>query len=359
MSDAQDQESKTEEPTEKKLRDTLEKGHLPVSKDVAGFAGFASFLLCMSFTIDNVAPSLTATLGLMIGNAGDVPLRNGADALHYLGFVVGEAGRFLAPILALFIVGGLTASFAQGAPRVVFDRIAPDISRLSPLAGWRRLFGLDGLVELGKAIVKLAIVGGAIGFSMTVDSAALMDAMRYEPGQLPGLASKLIIHLTSVVCIAAGLLAAADLTWVRLKWRRDIRMSRQELKDELKQAEGDPLVKSRMRSLALARSRKRMMAAVPKATLVIANPTHYAIALRYVREEGGAPFVVAKGKDLLALKIREIAEQREIPVIEKKDLVRSMFDHVEVDKMIPTEFFRPIAELIHFLNTHQTNTIRK
>ena len=126
-------------------------------------------------------------------------------------------------------------------------------------------------------------------------------------------------------------------------------MSRQELKDEQKQAEGDPLVKARLRSLALDRSRKRMMSAVPRATLVIANPTHYAIALRYVREEGGAPLVVAKGKDLIALKIREIAKGNHIPVVEDKALARSMYDSVEVDKMIPPELYRAVAEVIHFL----------
>jgi flagellar biosynthetic protein FlhB len=126
-------------------------------------------------------------------------------------------------------------------------------------------------------------------------------------------------------------------------------MSRHEIKDELRQLQGDPLMKARLRSLALDRARKSMIAAVPRATLVIANPTHYAIALRYVREEGGAPLVLAKGQDLIALRIREIAEQHEIPVIEDKALARSMYDAVEVDRMIPAEFYRAVAELIHFL----------
>jgi flagellar biosynthetic protein FlhB len=128
-------------------------------------------------------------------------------------------------------------------------------------------------------------------------------------------------------------------------------MSRQDVKDEQKQMQGDPMVKARLRSVALARSRKRMMSAVPTATLVIANPTHYAIALRYLRSEGGAPKVVAKGQDLIALKIREIAEAHAIPVIEDKALARSMYDRVDVDMMIPAEFYRVIAELIHFLNS--------
>jgi flagellar biosynthetic protein FlhB len=132
-----------------------------------------------------------------------------------------------------------------------------------------------------------------------------------------------------------------------------MRMSRHEIKDELKQMEGDPVVKARLRSLALDRSRKRMIDAVPRATLVIANPTHYAIALRYVREEGGAPMVLAKGQDLIALKIRQIAEANDIPIVEDKALARSMYDNVEVDKMIPVEFYRAVAEVIHLLNTRR------
>ena len=128
-------------------------------------------------------------------------------------------------------------------------------------------------------------------------------------------------------------------------------MSCEELKEEHKESEGDPLVKGRMRSLALARSRKRMMASVPKATMIIANPTYYAIALRYIKGEGSAPLVVAKGQDLLALSIREIGERCSIPVLERRDLVRAMYDIVEVNKLIPVEFYRPIAEIIHFLNS--------
>jgi flagellar biosynthesis protein FlhB len=349
MSDDHDPESKTEEATEKKVQDTLEKGNRPMSRDAVSVAGFFSFLLCLNYVFPSVGPRMIEAMSMMLGSSAGIPLHNGADAASYMIAVLLELARFLAPLLALITFGGLAASFAQGAPRFVFDRIQPDLSRLSLRSGWRRIFGVAGLVELAKAVAKMTIVGGAAGFALVVDHGAITDAMRTEPGQLPKLASSVIIHLTSVVCIAASLLAFADVAWTRVKWRRDIRMSRQDHKDEVKQAEGDPVVKGRMRSLALHRSRKRMMAAVPNATLVIANPTHYAIALRYIREEGGAPLVVAKGKDLLALKIREIAERENIPVLEKKELARAMYDLVEVDRMIPQEFFRPIAELIHFL----------
>ncbi len=355
MADEEDRDSKTEDASEKKITDTLEKGNTPVSRDAVMAAGFLSFLLCMSFLIGSGGQRLFGGLALMLENAGGIPLNNGADAFKYLAYPLKELGLFVGPMLLVFMVGGLAASFAQGVPSIVFDRILPDFSHISLAKGWSRIFGVAGLIELLKAVVKICIVVGAVTLAMNGDAAVLKDAMRTDPAFLPGIASKVIIHLASVVCIASALLAFADIAWTRTKWRRDLRMSRQELKEEHKQAEGDPLVKGRMRSLALARSRKRMMAAVPKATLIITNPTHYAIALRYVREEGGAPLVVAKGQDLLALKIREIGEEKAIPVLEKKELVRAMYNLVEVNQMIPPEFFRPIAEIIHFLTSKQKN----
>jgi flagellar biosynthetic protein FlhB len=163
-------------------------------------------------------------------------------------------------------------------------------------------------------------------------------------------------RLVATVAVATIILVAADVVWSRVSWQRELRMTRQEVKDELKQADGDPIVKARLRSLARDRLRKRMIAAVPRATLVIANPTHFAVALRYVREEGGAPLVIAKGQDLIALKIREIAAAHGIPVIEDKGLARSLYKAVEVDKMIPAEFYKAVAEIVFYVLGRQART---
>lgn len=351
MSENEDAESRTEDPTEKKIRDTIDQGRTPVSRDVATAFGAFALLGALAFLADVVTPRFVAAMALMLDNVGAMPLRMETDAYEYLTVASLETARMLAPILLVIVLSGLAASFVQGAPQIVFDRIQPDLSRISITAGWRRIFGLDGLLELGKAVAKLAIVGGAVAFVGLSDRSSYIDAMRTEPSRAPALALSLMIHLTSVVAIALAILALADFIWARFKWRRDLRMSRQELKEEFKQAEGDPFVKARMRSLAMDRSRRRMMASVPKASFVVANPTHYAVALRYVREEGGAPLVLAKGKDLVALKIREIAEKNGVPVLERKELARAMFEMVEVDRMIPSEFYRPVAELIHYLHS--------
>jgi flagellar biosynthesis protein FlhB len=352
MSDSEDADSKTEEPTEKKIGDALEKGETAVSKEVANFAAFLALFLGLAFIVRSSSAHLTGSLALLLENAGTIGLGSNVDLWKILGFIVGETANFLGPLLGLIAGFGLAASFAQGAPRLVIDRIMPDLGRVSPLKGWKRLFGMTGLIELLKSVVKIVILAGALAFSLMIDRTALTNSMRTDPRLTPELIMTIVLHLTSIVCLVGGLLAGADFFWTRFKWRRDLRMSRHELKEEMKQAEGGAMVKARMRSLAQSRARKRMMNAVPRATLVIANPTHYAIALRYVREEGGAPLVLAKGTDLIALKIREVAEANQIPVFEKKELVRAMYDLVEIDQMIPPEFFRPIAELIHFLSSH-------
>lgn len=351
MSESDDPESKTHEATEKKIQDSLDEGRLPVSRDLVNAFGLLSLLACCAFILRGVTQRLTISLAMLLSNVGMFRFEAGADIGRYIESVGIEAGRFLAPIVLGFLVAGLAGSFVQGAPRVVVSRIAPDISRLSIIAGWRRLFGVDGAIELVKALAKLIIIGGAIAFAGIGDRATLTDAMRSDPVLLPEITLQVLIHLTSVVGIAFGVIAAGDFIWSRIKWRRELRMSREEVKEEFRQAEGDPVVKARMRSIAMERARRRMMAAVPMASLVIANPTHYAIALRYIREEGGAPLVVAKGQDLIALRIRDIARRHNIPVFEWKELARGMFEFVEVDRMIPPEFYRPVAELIHFINT--------
>ena len=220
------------------------------------------------------------------------------------------------------------------------------------------MFAIDGQIEFLKAFAKFLLVSVVIAIVLSNDLQSVIQTLFIEPAAVGSLTLGMISRLIAGSLVAFGVLTAGDLVWSRFRWRRDLRMTKQEVKDEFKQAEGDPFFKAKRRSLALDRSRRRMIAAVPKATLVIANPTHYAIALRYVREEGGAPVVIAKGQDLIALKIREIAENNNIPVIEDKALARSMYDHVEVSQLIPAEFYKAVAELIHFLQSRGSRSSR-
>jgi flagellar biosynthetic protein FlhB len=178
-----------------------------------------------------------------------------------------------------------------------------------------------------------------------------MDAMFVDVAALPGRLMSLTVGATSAITLAVLVIAGADLTWTRIHWRRDQRMSRHEVKEELRQAEGDRMMKARLRSIRLDRTRRNMMKNVPKATMVIVNPTHYAVAMRYARAEGGAPTVLAKGVDLLALKIREIAFENDIPVIEDRALARSLYEAVAIDAVIPPEFYRAVAEIVRLIQS--------
>ena len=352
--DAGGSQDKTEEGSEKKRLDAFEKGNVPFSREASVFLSLGAMLVVSSLMLANGVRPLAGALASLFANPTRDPFATTADTVAVFRVAEGAAAAFLWPVLLLLASAGLVAGMSQGLPRLVLDRIAPKWSKLSPAAGLKRLLGRDGQVEFGKNLFKFVLVSAVVALILRGQAQTLVGTLFYEPSQLGPLMLGLVARLLAGSLVAYALLAAADLVWARLKWRRDLRMTRQELKDEMKQSEGDPLLKAKRRSLALDRRRRRMMAAVPKATLVIANPTHYAIALRYVREEGGAPVVLAKGQDLIALKIREIAENAGIPVIEDKALARSMYDHVEVSQLIPAEFYKAVAELIHFLQARGT-----
>ncbi len=349
MSDAPDKESKTEEATEKKITDAVEKGNVPFSKEAAMLASLLGMVIIASFFLTSNVGRLNFSLARLIDNAAGWPVQNGGDAVRLMEEVALEVLRLLLPIVAILTVAGMLSSFLQNSPRLVLDRIQPKMSRISITSGWTRIFGAHGMVEFLKSVVKLGAV--CIFGYLLLRSAhdEVMSAMITEPSALPHLILTIGTRLVIAVTIATIVLVAADLVWSRLFWVRELKMTRQEVKDEMKQVDGDPMVKARMRSMARDRNRKRMMAAVPKATFVVTNPTHFAVALRYVKEEGGAPMVVAKGQDLIALKIREIATQHSIPIIEDKLLARSLYKAVEVNKMIPPEFYKAVAEIVYFL----------
>ena len=351
MSDTDDKDSKTEAPSDKKIRDAVEKGNTPFSKEAPMFASIVGILLVLAFATRGTTRTLTEKLSLFVNRPQDFRLDSGSDAAILLQAVALEAGQFLIPIIVILASCSLAASILQNVPSAVAERIRPQWSRISPVSGWKRIFGIQGLVEFSKSLFKFATVTIVSLLLLRSEQYKVLNAMITDPSLLPELMLTMAMRLVSAIAIATIVLVAADLLWARFKWHSDLKMTKQEVKEEYKQIEGDPMVKARMRSLAQDRSRKRMLAAVPKATFVIANPTHYAIAMRYERSEASAPVVVAKGKDLIALKIREIAEKSGIPVIEDKPLARSMYDHVEVDRMIPPDFYKAVAQILFYILT--------
>ncbi len=353
MSESPDKESKTEEATEKKISDAVEKGNLPFSREAPILASIIAFLVIMVFVAVPGGLKLTAFLSELLDKSDDWRLTSADDARQLFGIVGAAVGLALLPVLIIVPGAGILASVLQNAPRIIFDRIEPQLSRISIAKGWSRIFGSAGRVEFLKSAFKFAAASIIVFMIFFEDSHFFVDAIITEPNALPELIRTHIVRLLSSIAIAVTVLAAFDLAWTRIHWRDELRMTRQEIKDEHKQAEGDPLLKSRIRSIGRDRARQRMIASVPTATLIVANPTHFSVALRYVPAQDSAPVVVAKGQDIIALKIREIAEANDIPIFENVQLARSLYKQVQVNNVIAPEFYKAVAELIQFVNARR------
>ncbi len=346
MADKPDKDSKTELATEKKILDARQKGNIPVSREAANLAYLAASIVVFGVMFQYAGTRIASDLALLLQEAGTAKIDNEADAILFLRVVGSEVFAAIGPILAAFLIAGVGASVLQNAPLPVLSRIAPDFSRISLSKGFQRLFSLMGLMEMAKTLFRfLAFV--ACGFMlMSIVRIEFENAVLVDPIASLLLTRKATLAVLMSLIGVSVVMLVLDLPMAYGFWRRELRMTRQEVKDEHKESEGDPHVKGRRRSMAQKMSRKRNLAAVAKATVVIANPTHFSVALKYAREEGGAPKVVAKGQDLIALEIRRIATANSIPIIEDKALARSLYAKVEVDQMIPIEFYRVVAEIL-------------
>ena len=351
MADDADKETKTEEATEQKIRNALEKGNMPFSREMPVLAGIASFLIIAVFVAGPAATKLAVFLRELIDRPEDWLLNSAEDASHLFSMLALAVGAALVPVFIIIPLAGIAASTFQNAPRFVGERIRPQASRISPLKGWQRIFGRAGQVEFLKSLAKF-LAASVIVFVVFFGSNNLFtDALASDPSALPELLRENMVRLLVANVLAITAIAGFDLAWSRIHWRRELRMTRQEVKDELKQSEGDPLVKSRLRSLGRDRARRRMINTVPTATLIVANPTHFSVALRYKPDQDVAPIVIAKGQDLIALKIREIAAQHSIPIFEDVPLARALYKQVNIDQMIAPEFYKAVAELIRVINS--------
>jgi flagellar biosynthetic protein FlhB len=353
MADAPDKESKTEEATEKKIRDTVEKGKLPHSRETAIFTSFVAILTYVVFYAKDAAVDLGVFLSMFLEKPEAWPMNTEADVIALYKDVMVEIGRAVVSLLVLLVVAGVGASVFQNMPQFVGERITPQLSRISITQGWKRLFGVQGFVEFLKSLAKVGVAILVLVLALSDDARRLLEGMFTNPVQFGLVIRGFTIDILVAIVFVMGAIAAADIVWSRFHWKQDLRMSKQEVKDEMKQSEGDPIVKSRIRSVARDRARRRMMAAVPQATLIIANPTHFSIALKYVREEDSAPVVLAKGQDLVALRIREIAREHNIPVFEDVALARSMYKQVSVDSVIPSQFYQAVAELVRIVYSNK------
>jgi flagellar biosynthesis protein FlhB len=348
VAEERDDSQRTEEPTQKRLDEALKKGDVVKSQELVSFVMLAGGTLALTMFAGSAARQFAGTFTLFLQDPGQMSLDAGS-AVALMRKVVFGLFAVVGPATGLMIVAALAGHLVQHSPVFSPEKLKPDLSRLSLIAGFKRLFGLDGIVNLVKGIAKIVLVGSAAVMTAWPERGRLVAALDSNPGGVAVLALALIGKVLLACLVVLAALAGLDYLYQRHRFMVRHRMSRQELKDEVKQSEGDPQIKARIRQIRMERSRKRMIAAIPEATVVIANPTHYAVALKYESGKMGAPVCVAKGVDHLALTIRKVAEEHEIPVVENPPLARALHAAVEVDEEIPPEHYKAVAQVIGYV----------
>ena len=315
---------------------------MPVSRDLAGLAGLAAASLVLMMAGPSMATGLARRLQIFLARPDDL-----AAALAVRGMVLAWAGM-VAPLALAALLAGAAAVLLQTGFLFNLSRLMPDLARLDPRRGLGRLFSLDHLVESGKSLVKAVILGFGTWHILSADPPALLRAIDLAPAALAAQIFRQILSVLLFLLVAQAVITVGDMLWVRLRHAGRMRMSREEVKQDRKETDGDPRIKAKLRQIRMMRMRRRMLARVPKATLVVTNPTHYAVALAYTRGQAGAPRVIAKGIDEVAARIRETAAAHRVPVVPNPPLARALYT-VELDAEIPAQHFQAVAELIAYV----------
>lgn len=347
MADHPEQHEKTEEPTHKKLEDAHKKGDVAKSQEVnSWFIMIGATLVLMVFSKD-MAVSLTTMLKTIFSETHQIPITGEAlrENLRRLGIAILAA---MALPFIIFFVAGLAGNLVQHRLLFSFEPVTPKLSKVSPLAGFKRLFSKTSLVNFAKGVAKLAIVTSVIVVIIWPNRERLDAVIGLDPAALMGVTHSMAAQVMIGVVAVLSIVAALDFAWQKHTWWEKQRMTIKELRDEFKQMEGDPQVRAKLRQVRIERGKKRMMQNMPRAAVVITNPTHYSVALEY--EKGmTAPVCVAKGVDNIALKIRELAEEYDIPIVENPPLARTLHASIEVDDEIPPEHYKAVAEVIGYV----------
>ncbi len=345
---------KTEPATAKKLSDARKEGQVAKSKEVANCLGLLAFFLVLRFMIGTIGGRLLGSFGSVYGEIsntvvfwqGNMPV---ADIYRTVRSAMYTVLMIILPMLIIgFIVAFLSDIFqVRWAP--TSKPLTPKLSKINPISGFKRIFSLNSVMELLKSLLKLALIGlvaynyaaNHIGLIMTFYDKELLEVVR-NTGRL---VTDLGIRISALYIVIAG----TDFIYQRWKFAKDMKMTKQEVKDEYKQSEGDPQIKGKIRQKMMEASRRRMMKELPKADVVITNPTHYAVAIRYEPSEVDAPVVIAKGEGYLAQRIKDVAKENSIHIVENKPLARMLYHNVDIGQVIPPELYQAVAEVLAFV----------
>jgi flagellar biosynthesis protein FlhB len=347
MAEDRDDTDKTEDPTQKRLDDAIKRGDVVKSQEVnAWFVLAAAALVLLTFS-GPMSTQLTAMFRGVLENSWRISVDGGGLMRLARELSVETLAAVAIPFLLLLLaaIGGNAIQH-----RLVWstEALAPKLSKISPAAGAKRLFSKQSLANFVKGLVKLAVVGTVLTLLMWPARKRLEGLVSTDPAAIAPLSRTLSLQLFGAVVAILALIAAVDYLFQYRTWFERQKMSLREVRDEFKEQEGDPKIKAKIRQLRVSRMRKRMMAAVPSATVVITNPTHFAVALQWERGMA-APICVAKGQDRIALKIREVAGENNVPIVENPPLARTLHATVEIDEEIPAEHYKAVAEVISYV----------
>ncbi len=350
MADGPEDYEKTEEPTSRKLQRAREEGNLPQSQEVGVAAMVVMILIILTLFAPAVTTEVVGALMVLQTNAHDVRIGgNQYDVFVGLRAIFSQVVVVVGVVFVLLIATAIFSAFVQGSVTLSIKRIQPKFSKLNVIEGFKRIYGVQAVVEFVKGITKIGVISVIVLIIVANQLQKITAATSYDMESIPELMRDLVLQLLLASLFFLVIVAFLDVLYVNWKWRRDLRMTPKEVKDEFRQMEGDPQVKRRLAQLRVERTRQRMMAKVPDATVVITNPTHFAVALKYERDEMDAPVCVAKGMDYVAQRIREIAEENDVPLVENAPLARTLYRAVEVDEEIPEEHYKAVAEIIMFI----------
>lgn len=348
MAENEDGQEKTEEPTGKRLGEAHEKGQVAKSQEVNHWFMMAGITLMVAVFAHGMVIDVARILRVYLERPHDI-LMAPSDLRATILETLMEVGVDVLPILLIFVVLALAGNLLQHKPVLSFEKLKPKLDSLSPAKGLKKKFSSQTLMEFGKSVIKLLVIGSAVGAVIFPYLSDLPVMMTVDLGQILEIIRHLSLIILAVVMIILTLIAVADFAFQKFKFRKDMRMTKTEVKDEHKQMEGDPAVKRQLAKIRLERSRERIMAAVPNADVVVTNPTHFAVALEYDRDSMEAPILTAKGQDHLAFRIRDLAREHDIPIVENPPLARGLYRDVEIDQMIPVDYYKIVAEVISYV----------
>ena len=348
MAEGPDKEQKTEDPTAGRLQRAREQGQIPASRELNHWFLIGTGTLILLAFAPSLGWSLIDTLRNFIARPDQVPDDPAALQALFAETLIKAATAVAVPLL-LLLVAAIAGPLLQTGFNISSSPLAPKFSKISPMAGFHRLFSARTLIEFLKNLVKLIIIA-SVAFTLVKPVLPGMEHLiRMEPAAMLNETRHLVLRLCIGILATLTVIMIGDILYQRMHFMAGLRMTRQEVKDESKQNEGDPMVKQRLRQLRTQRARARMMANVPKADVVITNPTHFAVALQYDPAKMAAPVCLAKGQDLIALKIREIAGLHKVTIVENPPLARALYPTVEIDQAIPPEHYKAVAEVVSYV----------